>query len=359
MKLPAREKSLQVLIILCCILVGLAIFVLLCESGLHWLGVALRGLGLIAMPFVIAWLLARLTRPLVSFLRQKLHLPASLSAFIITLLVLAIFVGLILLIYAITVSMLTEISGLLNDTDAAMARIYDQAEQFFADLGIDYDTLQLYLERGADQLSDWSLELLRRLVNLAAATPQMLFVIVITIIATYFWCRDEERVNGMIIHALPGRGGAIYSEVTDIVSGYAKLILMLILVAIIISVTGLLLCGAKHALAVGLLIGCFNIVPSLGPAVVLIPWAVWSLIMGRYGMAVGLIVIWALIVLSRYLILPRMMGKSQGIHPLAFLASLFIGLMLFGVVGIILGPVALAVGLSLIRQLRSRPLLSP
>ena len=81
--------------------------------------------------------------------------------------------------------------------------------------------------------------------------------------------------------------------------------------------------------------------------------------MGKYGMAIGLIVIWVLIVLSRYLILPRMMGKSQGIHPLAFLASLFIGLMLFGVVGIILGPVALAVGLSLIRQLRSRSLLSP
>ena len=76
MKLPPREKTASILLLLACILVGLGIFVLLCEYGLHWLGVALRGLGLITLPFIIAWLLARLTRPLVGFLKNKLHLPA-------------------------------------------------------------------------------------------------------------------------------------------------------------------------------------------------------------------------------------------------------------------------------------------
>ena len=77
-----------------------------------------------------------------------------------------------------------------------------------------------------------------------------------------------------------------------------------------------------------------------------------------YQLAIGLLLIWALIVFSRYLILPRMMDNSQGVHPLATLASLFVGLMLFGVVGIVLGPVILAIALSLFRQLRDRPLLT-
>ena len=180
----------------------------------------------------------------------------------------------------------------------------------------------------------------------------------ITLIATFYWCRDEEKVNGMITRRLPGRGGAIYKEVTEIVGGYAKLILLLMLVAMIISVVGLLICRVDNAISLGILIGCFNIVPSLGPAVILIPWALWCLIQGKYGLAVGLLVIWGLIVLSRYLILPRLMDASQGIHPLATLASLFVGLMLFGVVGIVLGPVILAIALSLFRQLRNSSVLT-
>ena len=358
MKLPPREKLSSSLLLLACILVALIIFVLLCEYGLHWLGVALRGLGVIAMPFVIAWLLARLTRPLVGFLKKRLHLPAGVSAIVITLLVLAITVGLIWMLYAIAVSLLTQITSLLADADSFMNDFYAQIEHIYSGMGLDLEALQDYLGRGTEQLSTLALRLLRGLLNLAAATPQMLIIFAITLIATYYWCRDEENVNGMIDRVLPGRGGAIYKEVTEIVSGYAKLILILILLAIIISVVGLLICGFDNAVSIGVLIGCFNIVPSIGPAVVLIPWALWFLIQGKFNLAIGLLIIWGLIVLSRYLILPRMMDSSQGIHPLATLASLFVGLMLFGVVGIVLGPVILAIALAVFRQLRSPSLLT-
>ena len=358
MKLPPREKLTGALLLLGCILVGLAIFILLCEYGLHWLGVALRGLGVIAMPFVIAWLLARLTRPLVAFLKTRLRLPAGVAALIIALLVLAVTVGLIWMLYAIAVSRLTQISTLMTDADQMLEGFYEQAEQLYATLGLDYSTIQNYLGRGTEQLSSLAVRLLRGLLNLAASTPQLLIVIAITLIATFYWCRDEEKINAMISRALPGRGGHIYKEVTEIVGGYAKLILMLMLVAMVISVIGLLICGFDSAFTIGILIGCFNIVPSIGPAVILIPWALWCLIQGKYQLTVGLLVIWGLIVFSRYLILPRMMDNSQGVHPLATLASLFVGLILFGVVGIVLGPVILAIALSLFRQLRNRPLLT-
>ena len=358
MKLPPREKLTGALLLLGCILVGLAIFVLLCEYGLHWLGVALRGLGVIAMPFVIAWLLARLTRPLVAFLKNRLHFPGGLAAMVITLLVLAITVGLVWMLYVIAVSLLTQLSDLLSNADALWEGIYEQAEEFYAALGLDFETIQNYMGRGAEQLSTLAVRLLRSLLNLAAATPQILIIFAITLIATFYWCRDEEKVNSMIRRALPGRGGEMYKEVTEIVGGYAKLILMLMLVAMIISVAGLLICGFDNALNLGLLIGCLNIVPSIGPAIILIPWALWCLIQGKYQLTIGLLLIWGLIVFSRYLILPRMMDSSRGIHPLATLASLFVGLMLFGVVGIVLGPVILAIALSLFRQLRNRPLLT-
>ena len=358
MKLPPREKLSATLLLLSCILVGLAAFVLLCEYGLHWLGVAIKGLGAISLPFIIAWLLARLTRPLVAFLKNKLHLPAGAAAIIITLLVLAIAVGLIWMLYAIALSLLTEVSSLLADADALLEGFYAEAEEFYTGLGLDYDTLQTYMGRGTEQLSALVMRLLRGLVNLAAATPQMLIIFAITLIATFYWCRDEERINAMISHMLPGRGGSIYLQVTEIVNGYTRFILILVLIAMILSVAGLLLCGVDKAFRIGMLVGCMNIVPSIGPAIILIPWAVWCLLQGKFHLAVGLLVIWGLIVLSRYLILPRLMDSSQGIHPLATLASLFVGLMLFGVVGIVLGPVFLAIAMSLFRQLRKRPLIT-
>ena len=56
-------------------------------------------------------------------------------------------------------------------------------------------------------------------------------------------------------------------------------------------------------------------------------------------MAIGLAVIYGVISVIRQFIEPKVMSKSMGTYPLVSLMSIYIGLKLFGVVGMILGPV--------------------
>ena len=79
----------------------------------------------------------------------------------------------------------------------------------------------------------------------------------------------------------------------------------------------------------------------------MIPWAIFSLIGGDWGFAVGLIVIWAVITIVRNIIEPKIVGSQLGLHPVVTLCSMFVGAQLFGVIGLFGFPI----GLSLLRYL--------
>ncbi|MEG1537411.1 MAG: AI-2E family transporter, partial [Clostridiales bacterium] len=64
---------------------------------------------------------------------------------------------------------------------------------------------------------------------------------------------------------------------------------------------------------------------------------------GQTGMGVGLLITYGVTTTCRYVLEPKLVGDRVGLHPLAALAAIFIGLEIFGVVGLIIGPILLAV----------------
>ncbi len=75
----------------------------------------------------------------------------------------------------------------------------------------------------------------------------------------------------------------------------------------------------------------------------IIPWAVINIIMKHYSLAAALLVLYGVIVVTRQIIEPKIMGKNIGLHPLATLISLYIGMRIFGIIGILIGPLTLIV----------------
>ncbi|QNM04402.1 AI-2E family transporter [Qiania dongpingensis] len=102
--------------------------------------------------------------------------------------------------------------------------------------------------------------------------------------------------------------------------------------------TGLYLLGNNYAVLLGVLIGLLDALPVFGTGTVLIPWAIFSVLLGNWAYAVGLTAIYAICYFLREVMEAKMMGGHMGIPPLEMLMSMYIGLMLFGVAGFILGP---------------------
>ena len=79
-----------------------------------------------------------------------------------------------------------------------------------------------------------------------------------------------------------------------------------------------------------------DILPFFGTGIVLVPWAVVSVVGGNYIKALGFLVMWGVGQLFRQLIQPKIMGDSIGMEPIPTLFLLFIGYRIAGVGGMLL-----------------------
>ena len=66
------------------------------------------------------------------------------------------------------------------------------------------------------------------------------------------------------------------------------------------------------------------------------------LILGQVKLGIGLLVLYGVTTLVRQILEPKLIGDGLGIHPLLSLFSMYAGLRLFGVWGMILAPLVTA-----------------
>ena len=112
---------------------------------------------------------------------------------------------------------------------------------------------------------------------------------------------------------------------------------------------GLLLLRVPHAVLLAALIAVVDILPILGTGTVLIPWIAVSLLGGNTAFAVGLTVLYVVITVVRNILEPRVVSRQIGLHPLATLFFMFLGLRATGgIAGMLLFPV----GAIIVKQLQ-------
>ena len=93
----------------------------------------------------------------------------------------------------------------------------------------------------------------------------------------------------------------------------------------------------------GLLAGVLDAFPFIGTGIVLVPLTIWLFLKGQLIQAVFCLVLYGVCALVRELLEPKLIGEKVGIYPIALFASVFIGMQLFGVSGIIKGPLSIVI----------------
>ena len=86
-----------------------------------------------------------------------------------------------------------------------------------------------------------------------------------------------------------------------------------------------------------------DILPVFGTGTVLIPWAIFSLITHKIGLGIGLIVIYALITVIRQVVEPKLVSANVDMHPVITLMCMFVGVQVFGVLGIFILPITMVI----------------
>lgn len=309
-------------------------------------------------PFIFGYIVSIIISPFVNLLVQKFRINRGLAS-IISIILLLSTIGIIGT--SIVSRILREGSDFFNN----LPQIVNHVENTIQDVNIIFDNVYEIIPVGLQQafyslvnnVTDSLASILGYSIKNFSTTfislvPKTVIGVVLSIISAYFFSKDKEVISKFVLNLIPknlyNKVYIIKKAVTHALGGYFKAQFMLMGIVACICSIGLLIVGAPYALFLGLVIAVIDSLPILGSGLFYWPWIVFSIITGNYSQAIGLSIIYIAILLTRQVLEPKILGKQLGIHPLIMIMSLYIGLKLFGVLGIILGPCITVVSKALI-----------
>ncbi len=191
--------------------------------------------------------------------------------------------------------------------------------------------------------------------HLLVMLPEFALMMIVAVVAAFFILRDYERISPWLRRLSPPAVRSRIKPFTSLIAGglwgYVRAELALVSLTGLATAGGLLVIGAPYAVLVGLLAGLLDLVPFMGPTILLVPWAAGAGATGHWALALHLLLVLLAVAIIRQLSEPRLVGQGTGLHPLVVLFSLYMGIRIFGGAGVIVGPVT-AVMLNAVRRAR-------
>lgn len=353
-----------------------------------WLAVGLAAF-LLARPFW--WLLALagiagfLLQPLVGLLR-RLWIPRGIASLIVILLLLVLVIltpvgltlGLIESLGQIRIDV-KDLSAYINDLAAFVQRLPEILPAIHL-FGFTIDLLPYYRQiqesvaavqpsdilNIAQSLVGVVVNVLRSAVqvvsvatifatNVIGRAVGLLISLILLLLLTFYAINDLPRARAAVLDLAPIAYQAEWEELWRRTGSVwnrffrGQIILSLVMGGLVW--LGLTILGVPGALALGVLTGVLEVIPTLGPVLATIPAVLLALLQGSTAFpdlpnsTIALIVLGFYVALQQIenlILVPRIMGRSVGIHPLLLIIAVLVFTVHLGVFGAFIATPALA-----------------
>lgn len=180
-------------------------------------------------------------------------------------------------------------------------------------------------------------------------------VIFSIIMIVFYLVYEKKSINKSTLRLFPPkikkRAALILTTIETKVGGYIIAQVLSMSTVAFFTVIGLMICGVKYALLLGIIAGILDIIPIVGPTIALLLGIAAALAKGWIWIfptiAVYMIAQW----ISNQLVRPIVFGKFMQLHPLIVLFSFFIAAQFLGVWGVIIAPAIAATVVTLFDEL--------
>lgn len=313
-------------------------------------------------PFLIAWLIALMLNPVVEWMSEQFRMPRWLSVTIC----LTLFITSMLTVAAAVVTrVVREVYNLSNSMDHFL-RLWreffiqlfenDKVRTFLETLGSLYkdnpnlqgsinSNLSSTAEKITTVITNFITSFLDAIVRLLSSLPNVASISIIILLSAFFISKDWSRWMGIPARAMPASINqsmrTIWGDLKQALFGYLRAQLFLISITMFIITTGLIVLRVDYAITIGLLVGIIDLLPYLGVGAVMIPWIVYCFAVDQGSLGIGLLIVYAIVLLTRQIMEPKVLASTVGLDPLLMLIAMFVGMQLFGFLGLIVGPVSL------------------
>lgn len=304
-------------------------------------------------PFIIAWIIASLLQVIVKWLNERLQMKRGIGTMLSMVIVLsAISWGVTTIVRKIFIqanNLYQKIPLFREEILEVFNNISDKTKHLFSALPFNST---ISLEKVVDQLfqnlaSFLGSFLSKGSINMVSKLPNILFFTIITLLSIFFMTRDYSKIqkflNAQVPASMTEKMKVLKVDLIKALGGYVRTQLILMCITTTICIVGFLILRVNSAIVLAFIIGIFDALPLFGSGAFLVPWALYNVIIGKYSVALGLGAIYALIIVVRQTVEPRVLSNQIGVYTLVTLMVMYVGFKLIGVMGLIVGPITIIV----------------
>jgi predicted PurR-regulated permease PerM len=252
---------------------------------------------------------------------------------------------------------LNEFSGAMNNLQATIAYLLDPNSPYtgrvlrWASQYFDIEQLrsgQYIFDRLKGVSGQVAGQTLGVIGGVIGAIVQMFFVI----FTMYYLFRDGDKIFAALRDALPldkEQATAIMARTRDVIGASVYGVLAIAIVQGVLGGLAFWVLGVPSAIVWGVVMTFLSMIPMLGAFLVWVPAAIYLGLTGHPVKAL-LMVLWGTLVIGMAdnFLRPKLVGERTKLHELLIFFAVLGGLQVFGVLGIVLGPVVLAITLALV-----------
>ncbi len=182
--------------------------------------------------------------------------------------------------------------------------------------------------------------------NILMNTTTILFHTLLIVFVFFFGLKDGETLINYIKSIFPFSKDLEQKVFTQFKQVTRSVVLGQIIVGVVeglITGLGFLIFGVENTLALTVLACFFGILPVIGTWIVWVPVDIYLLSVGRLGAAIGILIYTPMmVILADTLIRPAIISKNTNLNPAIILISMIGGLFMFGILGLLFGPLIIS-----------------
>lgn len=316
-------------------IIALIIF-LIYQTGNLWMGVVSKTLKIIT-PFFIAFIVAYALHPFFKFLTNH-KLPKSLAILIIVCLVIGVFGFIAVMVVPLLFSQLTSLfNGIIAfikqisiDSDINLGPIQKSLSTSFNDIIF---SLGKYVSNGA--------------VNVIGVSLGYISIAVIAFSASLYFLADMDMIRKTVGNYLKKKSKRIFKYVSlldEQMKLYLTGFIRIMLITVVEYTLAYTIIGHPNAILLGFLAMIANLIPYFGGMITNVVAAITAFVISPTLFVKTVITFVILSAVDGYLINPLVYGKTNEVHPLVVILSVFAGGILFGIAGIVISlPLAIII----------------
>ncbi|MBR4941437.1 MAG: sporulation integral membrane protein YtvI, partial [Clostridia bacterium] len=323
MEKKSLEKLARPLLIIIYVAVGVLFFHLFVKYLFMWF-----------LPFVIGFVVSRLAIPFCRWLKKKLKfkngIASAVSAMLMMLALLAVIgafgYGMSLWVIPYVKRVFTTLSGTMEQLVSTWTSLIVWLDDIFP-----ADISKMIQDAISDMPKKFDLfgKVVSPVLSAAGSLPMIIFSVVVTPLSAFFFTKYDPEIVDILRSTLPEKvyeaSHKVYHSLISKLGKWLKAQCILCGIDFALIFSGLLITGVNNALLIAVLIFLVDFLPVLGSGLVLIPWALIALLMGNYKVAIGVAIIYVVVLIVRNILESHVLGAQINMNPFVTLLSIFVG----------------------------------